>query len=66
MKSNWKYAVFSVKKSKTLKIMRLLMIFCFFFISGVMANSYSQGQVVSLDLKYGNKQDYGSFTMKSM
>ena len=50
MKSNWKYAVFSVKKSKTLKIMRLLMIFCFFFISGVMANSYSQGQVVSLDL----------------
>ena len=50
MKSNWKYAVFSVKKSKTLKIMRLLTIFCFFFISGVMANSYSQGQVVSLDL----------------
>ena len=50
MKSNWKYAVFSVKKSKTLKIMRLLMIFCFFFASGVMANSYSQEQVVSLDL----------------
>ena len=50
MKSIWKYAVFSVKKSKTLKIMRLLMIFCFFFISGAMANSYSQEQVVSLDL----------------
>ena len=50
MKSNWKSAVFSVKKSKTFKIMRLLMIFCFFFVSGVMANGYSQEQVVSLNL----------------
>lgn len=30
MKSNWKSAVFSVKKSKTFKIMRLLMIFVSF------------------------------------
>ena len=50
MKSNWKSAVFSVKKSKTFKIMRLLMIFCFFFVSGAMANGYSQEQVVSLNL----------------
>ena len=49
MKSNWKSAVFSVKKSKTFKIMRLLMIFCFFFVSGAMANGYSQEQVVSLN-----------------
>ena len=50
MKSNWKSAVFSVKKSKTFKIMRLLMIFCFVFVSGAMANGYSQEQVVSLNL----------------
>ena len=50
MKSNWKSAVFSVKKSKTFKIMRLLMIFCFFFVSGAMANGYSREQVVSLNL----------------
>ena len=51
MKSNWKYAVFSVKKSKTFKSMRFFLIFCFFCIPGVMANGYSQEQVVSLNLK---------------
>ncbi len=51
MKSNWKYAVFSVKKSKTFKSMRFFLIFCFFCIPGVMASGYSQEQVVSLDLK---------------
>ncbi len=64
MKSNWKSAVFSVKKSKTFKIMRLLMIFCFFFVSGAMANGYSQEQVVSLR-KYGNRLGYASFIMKN-
>lgn len=76
MKSNWKYAVFSVKKSKTFKSMRFFLIFCFFCIPGVMANGYSQEQVVSLNLKqcdvihcvrkYGNKRGYVLFTMKSM
>ena len=51
MKSNWKYAVFSVKKSKTFKSMRFFLIFCFFCIPGVMANGYSQEQIVSLNLK---------------
>ena len=32
--------------------MRLLLVFCFFLISGAMANTYSQEQVVSLDLRH--------------
>lgn len=52
MKCNWKYAVFGVRKSKSFKMLKLLMIFCFFFVSGVMANSYSQEQVVSLNLRH--------------
>lgn len=52
MKCKWKCAVFSVKKSKTFKVMRLLLVFCFFLISGAMANTYSQEQVVSLDLRH--------------
>lgn len=52
MKCNWKYAVFSVKKSKTFRKMKLLLVFCFFLVSGMMANTYSQEQVVSLNLRH--------------
>lgn len=51
MKSNWKYAVFSMKKSAAFKILRSLMIFCFFSVPGVTAHGYSQNQVVSLNLQ---------------
>ena len=33
-------------------MMRLFLVFCFFMVSGAMANTYSQEQVVSLDLRH--------------
>ena len=32
--------------------MKLLLVFCFFLVSGMMANTYSQEQVVSLNLRH--------------
>lgn len=54
MNSNWIYALSGSKRLKILKIMKLFTIFMLVFVWGAAASSYSQNQLVSLDLKKCN------------
>lgn len=54
MNSNWIYALSGRKRFKILKIMKLFTIFMLFFVLGATAGSYSQNQVVSLNLQQCN------------
>lgn len=51
MKLNWKCAVFSMKKTIALNILRSLLVCCFFLLSGGAAHGYSQDQNVTLNLQ---------------
>ena len=50
MKCSWIFAQWELKKSKILKIMKLFSIFMFAFMCYATANTYSQKQIVSLNL----------------
>lgn len=54
MNSNWIYALSGSKRLKILKIMKLFTIFMLAFVLGASASSYSQNQVVSLDMHQCN------------
>ena len=54
MNSNWIYVLSGNKRLKILKIMKLFTIFMLVFVLGAAASSYSQNQLVSLDLKQCN------------
>lgn len=54
MNSNWIYALSGRKRFKILKIMKLFTIFMLVFVLGATAGSYSQNQVVSLNLQHCN------------
>ncbi len=54
MNSNWIYALSGRKRFKILKIMKLFTILMLVFVLGATAGSYSQNQMVSLDLHQCN------------
>ena len=51
MKCKWILARYGLKKSKMVKVMKLFSIFMFVFVLGTTASSFSQQQLVSLDMQ---------------